>query len=67
MKLLPYMKEKVYKLFMCVMHMDILAGVLDVSMHDTVEYKVTKTRSGEEILFFDNPESYYEYLIFTFM
>ena len=35
-------------------------------MHDTVEYKVTKTRSGEEILFFDNPQSYYEYLIFTF-
>lgn len=66
MKLLPYMKEKVNKLFMCMMHKDILAGVLDVSMHDTIEYKVTKTRNGEEILFFDNPESYYEYLIFTF-
>lgn len=66
MKLLPYMKAKVYKVFMCVIHKDILAGVLDVSMHDTIEYKVTKTRSGEEILFFDSPESYYEYLIFTF-
>lgn len=66
MKLLPYMKNKVNKLFMCVMHKDILAGVLDVSMHDTIEYKVTKTRNGEEILFFDSPESYYEYLIFTF-
>ncbi len=66
MKLLPYMKERVYKLLMCMRHKEILAGVLDVSMHDTVEYKVTKTKSGEEILFFDNPESYYEYLIFTF-
>lgn len=66
MKLLPYLKNKVNKLFMCVMHKDILAGVLDVSMHDTIEYKVTKTRSGEEILFFDSLESYYEYLIFTF-
>lgn len=66
MKLLPYLKNKVNKLFMCVMHKDILAGVLDVSMHNTIEYKVTKTRSGEEVLFFDSPESYYEYLIFTF-
>lgn len=65
-KLLPYMKERVYKLLMCMRHKKILAGVLEVSMHDTVEYKVIKTRSGEEILFFDNPESYYEYLIFTF-
>ena len=39
---------------------------MEVNMHDTVEYKVIKTRSGEEILFFDNTESYYEYLIFTF-
>ncbi|MCM1284556.1 MAG: DUF6076 domain-containing protein [Acetobacter sp.] len=66
MKLLPYMKNKVNKLFMCVMHKDILAGVLDISMHDAIEYKVTKTRSGDEVLFFDSPESYYEYLIFTF-
>ncbi len=66
MKLLPYMKNKVNKLFMCVMHKDILSGVLDVSMHDTIEYTVTKTRNGEEILFFDSPKSYYEYLIFTF-
>lgn len=66
MKLLPCIKERIYELFMCMMHKDILAGVLDVSMHDTIEYKVTKTRSDEEILFFDNPESYYEYLIFTF-
>lgn len=66
MKLLPYMKERVYKLLMCMRHKEILAGVLEVNMHDTVEYKVTKTRSGEEILFFDNPQSYYEYLIFTF-
>lgn len=66
MKLLPYLKNKVNKLFMCIMHKDILASVLDVSMHNTIEYKVTKTRNGEEILFFDSPESYYEYLIFTF-
>lgn len=66
MKLLPYMKERVYKLLMCIRHEEILAGVLEVNMHDTVEYKVTKTRSGEEILFFDNPGSYYEHLIFTF-
>lgn len=66
MKLLPCMKERVYKLLMCMRHREILAAVLEVNMHDTVEYKVTKTRSGEEILFFDNPESYYEYLIFTF-
>lgn len=66
MKLLPYMKNKVYKLFMCVMHKDILARVLDVSMHDAIEYTVIKTRIGEEILFFDSPQSYYEYLIFTF-
>ncbi len=51
MKLLPYMKERVYKLLMCMRHKEILAGVLEVNMHDTVEYKVTKTRSGEEILF----------------
>ncbi|MDE5670229.1 MAG: hypothetical protein K2I14_02025 [Eubacterium sp.] len=66
MKLLPYMKERVYKLLMCMRYKEILAGVLEINMHDTVEYKVTKTRSDEEILFFDNPESYYEYLIFTF-
>lgn len=66
MKLLPYMKERVYKLLMCMRHKDVLAGVLEINMHDTVEYKVTKTRNGEEILFFDNPGSYYEYLIFTF-
>lgn len=66
MKLLPYMKEQVYKLLMCMRRKEILAGVLEINMHDTVEYKVTKTRSGEEILFFDNPGSYYEYLIFTF-
>ncbi len=66
MKLLPYMKERIYNLFMCVMHIDILAGALDLSMNDTIEYKVIKTRTGEEILFFDNPQSYYEYLIFTF-
>ncbi len=65
-KLLPYMKERVYKLLMCMRHKEILTGVLEVNMHDTVEYKVIKTRSGEEILFFDNTESYYEYLIFTF-
>lgn len=66
MKLLPYMKERVYKLFMYMRHKDVLAGVLEINMQDTVEYKVTKTRNGEEILFFDNPQSYYEYLIFTF-
>lgn len=66
MKLLPYMKERIYILFMCVMHMDILAGTLDLSMNDTIEYKVTKTRTSEEILFFDSPQSYYEYLIFIF-
>lgn len=66
MKLLPYIKESVYKLLMCMRHKDVLAGVLEINMHDTVEYKVTKTRNGEEILFFDNPGSYYEYLIFTF-
>ena len=65
-KLLPYMKERVYKLLMCMRHKEILTGVLEVNMHDTVDYKVIKTRSGEEILFFDNTESYYEYLIFTF-
>ncbi len=65
-KLLPCMKERVYKLLMCMRHKEILTGVLEVNMHDTVEYKVIKTRSGEEILFFDNTESYYEYLIFTF-
>lgn len=66
MKLLPYMKKRVYKLLMCMRHKEILADVLELSIHDTVEYKVTKTRGDEEILFFDNPQSYYEYLIFTF-
>lgn len=37
MKLLPYMKESVYKLLMCMRHKDVLAGVLEVNMHDTVE------------------------------
>ncbi len=66
MKSLTYLKERVYKFLMCMRHKEILAGVLEVNMHDTVEYKVTKTKSGEEILFFDNPQSYYDYLIFTF-
>lgn len=66
MKLLPYMKSKVNKVLLCMSHKEILSRVLEVNMHDTVEYKVTKTRSGEEILFFDYPESYYEYLIFIF-
>lgn len=66
MKSLIYLKERVYKFLMCMRHKEILAGVLEVNMHDTVEYKVTKTKSGEEILFFDNPQSYYDYLIFTF-
>lgn len=66
MKLLTYLKERVYRLLMCMRHKEILSDVLKVSMHDTVEYKVTKTRNGEEILFFDNSQSYYEYLIFTF-
>ncbi len=66
MKLLPYMKNKVNKVLMCMRHKDILTGVLEVNMHDAVECKVTKTKGGEEILFFDNPESYYNYLIFTF-
>lgn len=66
MKSLPYLKERVYKLLMCMRHKEILADVLEINMHDTVEYKVTKTKSGEEILFFDNPQSYYDYLFFTF-
>lgn len=65
-KSLPYLKERVYRFLMCMRNKEILAGVLEVSMHDTVENKVTKTKSGEEILFFDNPQSYYDYLIFTF-
>jgi len=47
-------------------HKEIFSNLVENFIHDTVEYKVTKTKSGEEILFFDNPESYYEYLIFTF-
>lgn len=66
MKLLPYIKNQVYKVLMCMRHKEVLSGVLEVNMHDTVEYQVTKTRNDEEILFFDNPQSYYDYLIFTF-
>lgn len=66
MQILPYMKGYMNKFLYAMKNKELLTDFLKYIMPDKVEYKVVKSRSGEEILFFDEPKNYYDYLIFTF-